>query len=181
MCQLDLKFHVDSSALLVIQSTIVCSIHTVVLKSLQTRFPHLAHYLTQVGHLGQRRVYESMRLEYYWMHMVSHFYTIVDDCKHCAKKRAMLKHECHLILVPPTSPLDSSAVDILGPLPRTKNGNRFDVVITDRCSKLTRAIQTTKTSTSYTAKTLFDNSMFLEGIPLFLLPYNSPQFVGQAV
>lgn len=48
-----------------------------------------------------------------------------------------------------TGALKFIAVDSLVRLPRTKNGRQFVVINTDRLSKLTPAILTAETSTSY--------------------------------
>lgn len=55
-----------------------------------------------------------------------------------------MKHRFHLILFPPTGPLEFIAVDIPGPLSRKKNGNRFVVIVNGRYSKIMRALPTTE-------------------------------------
>lgn len=97
------------------------------------------------------------------------------------KRGCETKYQRHLPIFPPTSPLESIAIDILGRLPRTKNRSEFVVIITDRCSKLTRAIASTKTSTSCVATILFDNQIVPNGIPSFLLNPNGPQFVDNLI
>lgn len=58
-------------------------------------------------------------------------------CRSCVKaKRTLGKNQHKTKLFPPTGTLDDIAVDILGPLPKMKNGNQFILVITDRYLKL---------------------------------------------
>lgn len=60
------RFHVDSNALLVRQSTGDGSIQTVVLKVFQARIHYQAHHTSFAGHNGRRRMYDLMGLEYPW-------------------------------------------------------------------------------------------------------------------
>lgn len=68
-----------------------------------------------------------------------------------------MKHQRHLTLIPSTGALELIVVDLLGTYPWTKNGNQLVVIVTDRYSKLTRALTTTKTSASYVATVMFDD------------------------
>lgn len=79
----------------------------------------------------------------------------------------------------PTEPLEFVAIDILELLPRTKIGNQFVVVMTNRFSKLTEAIWTTKT-TATTVATIFINDWVANyGIPSKIMTDNSPQLTSK--
>lgn len=54
-------------------------------------------------------------------------------------------------------PLKFVAVDIVGPLPKTKTSDKFIVVTTDRYLSLTRAIPTKKTTTTDVARIFVEN------------------------
>lgn len=70
-------------------------------------------------------------------------------------------------------------MDILGSLLKTSTGNRFVVVITDRYSKLTRAVPT-KTNTAPQIVTIFMGNWAMPyGIPEFHLTDNGAQFFGK--
>jgi transposase InsO family protein len=70
-------------------------------------------------------------------------------------------------------------MDILGPLPRTKHGNRFLLKISDRFSKVTKTVPL-RTVTALSVARAFcdhwDHWVYLYGPPLSLLTYNGPQF-----
>lgn len=55
-------------------------------------------------------------------------------------------------------------MDILGPLPRTKQGNQSVVVMTDRYAKLTSAIPTSKTNGNTVAYIFLEHCMENYGI-----------------
>ena len=72
------------------------------------------------------------------------------------------------------------AMDILGPLTLTDQGNRFLLVVTDRFSKLTRAYPLATTTAEVVAKTFFDGWVAAGyGIPQVLLTDNGTQFVAK--
>lgn len=125
------------------------------------------------------RMYDSMRLEYYWTHTPNNNYSTVDNCRQCAKQGAMIKHERHLMLFPATLVLDFAAVDILASLSRTRNGSQYVALITDCYTNLTWEIRTSRKSASYVAIILFNNRMILYCICSFLLTENGPKFVAK--
>lgn len=93
-------------------------------------------------------------------------------------KTAVVRQQRHLPLFPLIVPLELIAVGILGPLSQTEGEKQYVFIITDRNSKLTRAILTTKTSTSYVPTIIFDDWIIPYNIPSFLLIDNGPQFVA---
>lgn len=67
-------------------------------------------------------------------------YKTVKDCRlYDTTRGTQYNHQKHLRLFPAKGMLEFIAMDILGPLPTTKTGKQFVVVITDRYKKLTRA------------------------------------------
>lgn len=58
--------------------------------------------------------------------------------------------------VPPKDPLERITTDILGPLFKTKNCNRFVAVIPDQFSKLTMIISAKRTTATHIAKLILD-------------------------
>ena len=83
-------------------------------------------------------MYYALRREYYWPHLAADVAATVRGCRTCAMNRVKLrKHLNRLKLSPATRPLENLAIDILGPLPKTKVEKPFLLVITDRFTKLT--------------------------------------------
>jgi hypothetical protein len=70
-------------------------------------------------------------------------------------------------------------MDILGPLPRTKHGNRFLLVITDRYSKVTKTVPLRVVTALSVAKAFCDHWVFAYGAPISLLTDNGPQFTAK--
>jgi hypothetical protein len=70
-------------------------------------------------------------------------------------------------------------MDILGPLPKTRHGNRFLLVIADRCSKLTRTVPLRVTTSLAVAQAFCDHWVFVYGPPVSLLTDNGSQFAAK--
>ena len=149
----------------------------VVLWTLHARLLRLCHNPTIAGHPGHNCMYHALRREYYWPHLAADVASTVRGCRTCAMNRVKLrKHLNRLRLFPATRPLKSLAIDILGPLPKTKAGKGFLLVITDRFTKLTQVVAL-RTTTAYTVATAFcDAWVFKYGVPRLLLLDNGPKF-----
>lgn len=70
------------------------------------------------------------------------------------------------------------AVDILGPLPRTRSGNEFVVINTERYSKRTRVIPTTKNTSTQVANISFSQCVIAYGIPDTIFSDNAQQYLS---
>ena len=82
-------------------------------------------------------------------------------------------------LFPATKPLEFVAIDILGPLTRSRNGYRLLVVITDRFSKLTRTVPLRSVTALLVAMAFCDNWAYPYGPPAYLLSDSGGQFASK--
>jgi transposase InsO family protein len=109
--------------------------------------------------------------------MADDVYETNRQCDHCERNRMTDKrHTNPLRLFPANEPLEAVAMDILGPLPRTKHGNRFLLVITDRFSKVTKTVPLRTVTALSVAQAFCDHSAYAYGPPISLLIDNGPQF-----
>jgi len=113
----------------------------VIPESLRERMLTLEHHATVSAHPAINRMYYAMRRRYYWPSMIMDIYITFTKCTTCARTRLSLRrHTRPPTLFPATEPLTDLSVDIFGPIPATKAGNRFILVITDRFCKLTKCV-----------------------------------------
>jgi Integrase zinc binding domain len=137
----DTLFDVDDHGLLVRRAHLDGSRQIVIPAVLRSRLLHLEHFPKVAGHPGMTRMFRSMRKRFFWKHMAADVSETIRQCPVCAKNRVNeRKRTSFLKLFPASSPLEYVSMDILGPLPKTEQGNRFLLVITDRFSKLTRTV-----------------------------------------
>ena len=84
------------------------------------------------GHLGIRKTLSKVRSRYFWYKLrrdVQHWCRICDKC--ACRKGPNKKGKAPLRQYQVGAPMERIAVDILGPLPRTKKGNIYLCVMTD--------------------------------------------------
>lgn len=60
-------------------------------QALQSHLLYYSHYLVTAGHPGKRKMYGSMRREFYWLHIGNGGHTTVSNCSACAKIRVEFK------------------------------------------------------------------------------------------
>jgi hypothetical protein len=70
-------------------------------------------------------------------------------------------------------------MDILGPLPRTKHGNRFLLVISDRYSKVTKTVSLRTVTAISVARAFCNHWANVYGPPVSLLTDTGPQFTAK--
>jgi hypothetical protein len=68
--------------------------------------------------------------------------------------------------------LEQVAIDVLGPLTKTRSDNRCLLVMTDRFSKVTRAAPMKGVTAEETAQAFLDVWVSSYGVPMFLLSDN---------
>jgi transposase InsO family protein len=144
------------------------------------RLIHLDHYPRTVAHPGVTRMLRTVRRTFFWPNMAEDVLETVRQCDACARNRITLSRRTNTLgLFPANSPFKSVAMDILGPLPKTRHGNRFLLVIADRYSKLTRTVPLRVTTALAVAKDFCDHWVFVFGPPVSLLTDNGPQFAAK--
>jgi Integrase zinc binding domain len=93
------------------------------------------------GHPGAHRMFQTIRKTFFWPRIAEDIYETVRQCDLCPRNRISEEMKTNpLKLFPANGPLESVSVHILGSLPRTKHGNRFLLVISDRYSKVTKTV-----------------------------------------
>ena len=146
---------------------------------LRHRVLRLAHYHPLAGHPGQTRLLKRLRRTYYWPQMSADAATTVRECISCAKNRVRLLRQAGAMkLFQAVRPLEDLAIDILGPLPKSKQGYSFILVITDRFSKLTQAVPLKAIKATDVSVALVNEWLFKYGAPKRLLSDNGSQFVS---
>ena len=147
---------------------------------LRPRILHIGHHARLAGAPGGRKLYTTLRREYYWPTMALDCYATVRNCAHCARNRLKLRRNAaRLQLFPATSPLESVSIDILGELIQTPRGNRYLLVMCDRYSKLVRTVPLRRITALSVAKAFVSHWVFTYGPPADILSDNGKQFASR--
>ena len=98
------------------------------------------HSLPTSGHLGTTKTGERIRSRYYWKGWREDVESYCRRCQKCAERNSPKRRSrAPLVTTQSGYPMERVAMDIVGPLPRTKRGNRFIIVVSDYFSKWTEA------------------------------------------
>lgn len=174
------RFERDPDVILIRVSKLDGARQVVVPKKLQERVLYLANSPVLQGHPRTTKMYDTLRRQAYWRLMYSDVENYVANCTSCAKMQGTLtKHQSYLKLCPATFPLQDVAMDLVGPLPKTKDGKRYVLVITDRYTKLARAVAMSKTTAPHVSSTFLSHWVFPYGVPTSVLTDNGPQFIAE--
>ena len=95
----------------------------------------LTHETNAGGHLGARRITAKIKRRYFWPGLVTDVKQWILACDECAsrstynlKRNKMQKYQIG-------APMERVAMDVMGPLPRTTQGNKYILVIGDYFTK----------------------------------------------
>ena len=133
------------------------------------------------AHPGMNRMYYTVRKAFYWTSMVTDIHTSITKRTTCAQNRvALRRHTTPLTLFPATEPLTELSVDIFGPIPASKKGNRFILVITDRFAKLTKCVALRRITAISVASAIIDAWVSAYGPPDRILSDQGPQFMSNS-
>ena len=112
--------------------------------------------------------------------MVADIRTISKHRHACAKERLKVQSQKDpLKLFKPSKPLEFIAIDMLGPLTRAARDHKYILAITDRFSKLTRAIPFRSIKALSISKALVHHWVLAYGPPVTVLSDNSTQFTSR--
>ena len=128
-----------------------------------------AHNARTAGHLGQMKTFKKIQHSYYWLGCRTEVQRWVRQCEDCARKKSPSpKARAALQTSLVGAPLERVAVDIFGPLPRTRQGNRYILVVTDYFTKWVEAYPLRNQEAETVAKVLVEQFICRFGVPLSL-------------
>ena len=128
------------------------------------------------GHLKTGKTLGNLRRSYFFRNMYVTCTKYIEGCQICQRKDRGRKILAPLGDMPqPMGAWHTVAVDVLGPLPQTRKGNKYVIVITDYLTRFVLAVATRDQTAETTADTLMRK--FLEyGLPERLITDNGPNF-----
>lgn len=170
------KCIIDEHGVFVRISQLDDAVQQKVARSVLSRFFYLSYYCTQSRHLGERKIYDTMRHGFRWPHASDGLYGTVKDCFSSDKDRQTKIRVRKLSLFPPNEPLDFVSINIHGLLPKTRGWNQFVIVITVRFTKLSKVVPISKTTAAIVAKVNFDDRLSNYGNLGRALTVNGPNF-----
>ncbi|CAF1321713.1 unnamed protein product [Adineta steineri] len=130
------------------------------------------------GHFGIKRTFYKIRDRFFWPNMYKDIVRHISSCINCRKnKPSRRKPDGHLHTIePPRSIWERLAMDYVGPVPQSKSGNKYFLVLTDLFSKfvITKAVGDNTSTTA--AKFLLYDVFMIYGVPLEIITDNGQHF-----
>ncbi|KAF4518729.1 hypothetical protein B566_EDAN005182 [Ephemera danica] len=151
-------------------------------KRLRPLFLHHTHDTATAGHLGISKTLHRLKSIVYWPKMTENITHYVNSCERCLSTKPVYMKPAGLIVQQkPTRCWEHIAIDFVGPLVRSKRGNKVILVITDLFSKWVQFIPLRETTAEATALALRDHIFTRYGVPKFLTSDNAPTMTSHAI
>ena len=96
----------------------------------------LAHSIPLAGHLGRKKTYAQLAQRFYWPSMSNNVAKFCQSCEACQKCGRRKPARVPMIPLPVVDILFSRvAMDLVGPLPRSRSGNGYVLVLCDYATR----------------------------------------------
>ena len=135
-------------------------------KSIWNEILQHLHNSSTAGHLGIKKTVARVRERFYWLNSRKF---VANYCKRCdeysSHKGPQKKWKAPLKLYQVGSPMERVAVDVLGPLPKTNDGNQYIVIAQDYFTKWPEAFPVPDQKATTVADVLVNQFFTRFGIP----------------
>lgn len=138
------------------------------------------HQSTTAGHKGVTKTFHRIRQNYYWNNIKAQVQEFIRNCRECQlKKLVRLKTRQPMVLTDtPGFAFDKIAMDVMGPLPKTKHDNKYILTIQDLLTKYSIAVPMENTSAITTAEAFVNNFICRFGCPKAILTDQGTNFLS---
>jgi len=138
----------------------------VVPKQMQEHVLSESHAGTAGGHLGQDKTFHKVRERFFWPGYSQAVKEWCLTCESCAARKAPIpRRRGSLQNIKTGYPLQMVAVDIMGPFPKTKNGNSYILVASDYFTRWVEAYAIPNQEAVTVATKLVDNMFCTFSVP----------------
>ena len=122
------------------------------------------------GHFSSRKTLSRIRQNYFWKNMSQDCSLYVHSCVNCStQKKANLTARAPLINYQAGNPLDRVHIDILGPFPISRSGNRYVLMLIDQFTRWLEAFPLPDQAAEQVARVVVDQFIARFGSPLYIL------------
>ena len=121
------------------------------------------------GHMGISKTVDKVRERFHWFGQRNEIELYIQKCQTCQQVKEPTKpRKAEMMPIKSGYPLERIGIDIVGPLPKTVNGNAYIVVAVDYFTKFPFAYPLKETSATTVANVLMDEIVCLFGVPTSL-------------
>lgn len=142
------------------------------------------HDSTLGGHQGITRTYNRIKLKYSWPNMRQDIEEYIRKCDSCQRNKSHVKDLKKVPMQLSTElsrPFEQCALDIVGPLPISQNGNKYLLTFQDCFSRYAEAVPIKDQSAETIAREIATNIICRHGAPERLLTDQGTNFVSEVM
>ena len=139
----------------------------------------MAHRIPLAGHLGKTKTTRRILQRFYWPTVFRDVANYCRSCEECQKIPGRSAPKALMVSLPVVlEPFSRIAMDIIGPLPRSRSGNHFILVICDYATRYPEAIPLRNIDAEHIAEELV-KVLARVGIPDEVLSDQGTNFMSQ--
>ena len=133
------------------------------------------------GHHGYKKTLALLKERYLWGSMCADVAKVLKTCMHCWRYVKGGPRSLPLKSIPKGWPGEVLAMDLFGPLPLTKKGNQYVLVLIDHFSRYVELVALKHSNAAGVVDALRDVWMPKHGVPVRLLSDNGTHFANKIV
>ena len=139
----------------------------------------LAHEIPLAGHMGRKKTAQRILQRFYWPSLFKDVKKFCEACSECQKTAPSRNIRAPLVPLPIIDvPFHRIAMDIVGPLPRSRSGNKYILVLCDYATRYPEAIPLRTIDAEHIAEELL--KVFARvGVPEEILTDQGNNFTSQ--
>ena len=145
------------------------TLQLIIPKSLRDTVLQQSHDNVTSGHFGISKTLAKVKQRFYWIGYRNDVKTWCKQCDLCNSRKGPKRREkAPLQIYQVGSPMERIAVDVLGPLPKTRNGNKYLLICMDYFTKWPEVYPIANQETDTIAKVLVEEFVCRFGAPLHI-------------
>ena len=141
---------------------------------------YMTHDHPTGGHFGVNATYNKIMEKYFWKGMKKDIEDYIRTCDKC-QKRGQQKSKGFLHPITVGKPFERIGMDFVGPLPKSRKGNRYILVITDYLTKWTEAKALREATAEKVVEYLYRDIICRHGCPKIILSDRGLHFDNKMV
>ena len=132
------------------------------------------------GHFGMETTYEKIKRRFYWKGMLGDIKRYIQQCDTC-QRRGKIGGKSYLNPIKVENAFDRIGIDYVGPLPRTKRGNKYILVVIDYLTKWIEVKALKEATAEATADFIYKGIICRHGCPKIILSDNGTHFKNRLI
>jgi hypothetical protein len=141
---------------------------------------YMSHNHPTGGHFGKDATFGKISERYYWKGMYRDIEEYIKRCDAC-QRRGQKGGKGYLNPIKVGKPFERIGIDFVGPLDRTKDGNKYILVVTDYLTKWPEAGAMNEATAENVVKFIYEKIICKHGCPKIILSDRGTHFRNKLV